>query len=244
MKKILIYSFLLAFLACSKPRYGETPDYISQVELKQDIIDRYTQDAWTLYMDEIIANPNHKNYSSPGLDTAEALKILKIIQAVSNSRSPQRDTVFNLYAIHPYCGYGFNYLSLKVQTDQPFIQNLAIERFPTGNATLDPLLQQFGFDSVKTAYNYPQFNWLTLYTKKSFNMLAVKSLFAKAPGVLISEWGAGCVGDGNRIALKRDENSATLTFSIGRGDCPAGCIYRRHWEFVVKNSLATFVRAY
>jgi hypothetical protein len=46
------------------------------------------------------------------------------------------------------------------------------------------------------------------------------------------------------ITLSRDGDSATITFSIGRGDCPAGCIYHKYWEFRVLNDYAEFVKTF
>jgi hypothetical protein len=42
---------------------------------------------------------------------------------------------------------------------------------PTGNQALDDILSTYGFDSVKTAYSYPNFPWLTIFTKKELTMI-------------------------------------------------------------------------
>ncbi|MCG6188414.1 hypothetical protein [Maribellus maritimus] len=215
-----------------------------KIDLDPYIIESYLHDAKQLYMDEIYHNENHFNYSDPSLDNEEIDKILKIIQAVYDSRSPQRDTVFDVYQIHGYYCYSFSSVGLMVETERPEIQSLSENVFPTGDEELDNLLTAYGFDSVRTAYSYPNFPWLTVYTQQEFNMLPVEKEFMEIESVVLAEFNKGCIGDGNNITLKRDSDSAVITFSIGMGDCPAGCIYHKYWEFKVTNGKARFIKTY
>lgn len=216
----------------------------SDIKFTTEVIKNYSQDAAQLYFNEVYKNPGHSNYNNPVIDSSQIYKVLEIIQAVYNSNSPQRDTVFNIYKIHGYYCVSFNSVYLKVNPELKHIQNLSKGIIPTGNADFDLLLAKYGFDSVKTSYSYPDFNWLIIQTKKSFNMLPVANEFKNTPGVLNSDFSRGCIGDGNSISLKRGVNSATIIFNIGSGDCPAGCIYKRFWEFLVDKSGAKFIRAY
>ena len=75
-------------------------------------------------------------------------------------------------------------------------------------------------------------------------MIPVENEFADVESIVVAEFNKGCIGDGNTITLTRNEDSAIITFSIGSGDCPAGCIYHKYWEFKVSNGVATFVRTY
>ncbi len=43
------------------------------------------------------------------------------------------------------------------------------------------------------------------------------------------------------VFLRLFFRNATQYFSIGRGDCPSGCIYRKYWIFEVANGVARFV---
>ena len=47
-------------------------------------------------------------------------------------------------------------------------------------------------------------------------------------------FGSGPVPIHLRLQVTADR--ILLDFSIGWGDCPAGCIYRRHWVFGVDNN--------
>jgi hypothetical protein len=195
-------------------------------------------------MYEIINDTNHPNYYNPELDSLEIDKILKIINSVYNLHSILTDSILNYYKIHAFHCYSFNSINLSVDTSLAEIQNLANGIIPTGNSALDNVINTYGFDSVKTAYSYPSFPWLTIYTKNEYNMLPVERDFNNLPQIIIAEFNKGCIGDGMNIQLLRTANTATITFSIGWGDCPAGCIYHRYWEFNVTNSIASYVRTY
>lgn len=52
------------------------------------------------------------------------------------------------------------------------------------------------------------------------------------------------IGYGNTISLIRNGDSAVITFSIGRGDCYAGCGYLKCWKFKVLDGIAKFVGTY
>jgi len=75
-------------------------------------------------------------------------------------------------------------------------------------------------------------------------MIPIERKFAKIESVEIADFNKGCLGDGNNISISRNGDSTVITFSVGSGDCPAGCIYRKYWEFIVSYGTATFVRTY
>lgn len=204
----------------------------------------YSEDAKRLYFHEVINNSNHPDYNEPELDEAEIEKILKLIQAVYNSDSQERDLVFNDYQIHARYCYAFNSTFLRVDTQRPEIQKLANGEFVTGEPSLDEILSTYQFDSVRLSYSYPDFPWLTIYTDQDYNMIPISEELQNLESVEIAEFNNGCVGGGNSISLSRSNDVAILTFSVGSGDCPAGCIYYKYWEFVVSNGVASFVRSY
>lgn len=77
MKKIVyLISAITLFFSCNKE---EKPIDNSPIELSPYIIENYYNDAKQLYMDEIISDSSHPNYTNSILDTTEIDKILKII---------------------------------------------------------------------------------------------------------------------------------------------------------------------
>jgi hypothetical protein len=244
LKTIFILAFLLLFSISGCEKNKEPFVDYSTIRLDPFIVNNYTKDAKLLYFNEVYKNPNHFNRENPVLDTSEIAKILKIIQEVYNSNLPEKDIVFNEYKIHARYCYSFNSISLKVKPSLPEIQNMVNRIHPTGNQALDDLLNTFGFDSVKTAYSYPSFPWLTIFTKSELNMIPVVDSFNANSSIILAEMGGGCIGDGNTIFLTRNEHSARIIFTIGTGDCPSGCTYHKYWEFSVIDGESIAVKIY
>ncbi|MDL2306108.1 hypothetical protein LJC72_12350 [Bacteroides sp. OttesenSCG-928-D19] len=244
MKKLFVLAGIFLLWSCDEHNNLEKDYGLDGVALESYIIENYTRDAKQLYFHEMIQNSTHAGYDNPVIDENEVNKILQIIQAVYNLDIPERDTVFDVYKIHGYYCYSFNSINLKVNTELPEIQNLSENIFPTGETSLDNLLDTYSFDSVSTFYSYPEFSWLTIHTKKEYNMIPIEKAFDKLESVQIAEFNKGCVGDGNTMTLMREANHAIITFSIGHGDCPAGCIYHKYWEFKVSDGIARFIKSY
>lgn len=236
---IMLLLAVFLFLSCQEVNNTDENNNIDIVD-----IETYRTDALQLYYEEIINNPDHPNYNEPEFDQDEVNAVFDLIKAVYELDVPERDTVFSVYGIHTrYCNMT-NALGLNVQTDAPEIQSLAAGVIPTGNSDLDSILATYAFDSVYALYSYPEFPWISLYTSESYNMIPVAEELATVNSILQTDLYLGCVGDGNTIAMERNEDFATLTFSIGWGDCPAGCIHHRYWEFRVIDGQAEFVQSF
>jgi hypothetical protein len=239
---------ILCLTSCEKSqlRYGQHDSIdLSLIKLDSFIINNYYKDAKLLYTYEIYQDSLHANRNNPIIDTSEITKVLKIIQAVYDLKSPTTNTIFNVYNIHARLCIGFSSIYLKVKTDQPEIINLAKGNIPTGNRQLDVLLSAYGFDSVKKFSSYPDFNWLTIYSKKEYNLIPIVEKLKGISSIIMTDMETGpCIGDGPTISINRFNDHADVTFSIGDGDCPAGCIYHKYWEFRVEDSKATFIKSY
>lgn len=217
----------------------------NDITLDPFIVENYTNDVKLLYFDEVFSDSTHINFSNPVLDTTQYTQILKIIQAVYNLDSPERDLVFLTHNIHARYCYSFNSFYMKVNPEASEIQNLVNGIIPTGNEMLDNLLTVYQIDSVRTSYSYPTFPWFSLFSSEEYNMIPIAKQFEETEPVLLAEINYGCAGDGNTILLNRkNDKQATITFSVGSGDCPSGCINRKSWEFEVINNRALFTRYY
>ena len=94
MKKLLtLIIFALTLLSCQK----DNDIGYDKIELDDYIIENYSNDAKQLYINEIFHDSTHANFNNSILDKDEINNILKIIQSVSNSNTPERDTVFEIY---------------------------------------------------------------------------------------------------------------------------------------------------
>jgi len=241
MKKFLPLLIALIFISSCEDNNSLG---LESIELSDAIVESYSRDAKMLYMYEIFLDSTNQNRNNPIIDEDEITSILKIIQAVYDLKIPERDTVFQVYPIRARYCFSLSSVSLRVNPDLSEIQNLSDEIFPTGKSELDELLNFYGFDSVRLSYSYPRFPWMTIYTDKEFNMIPVENELEELSSIEIAEFSKGCIGDGNNITLERFEDYAIISFSIGSGDCPAGCIKRRYWEFRVANGRARLMRSY
>ncbi len=235
---IFLIGILLGWCGCTK----SSPDITgNENRIDTFILNNYTNDVLELYVREIYSDSTHKNYNDPVLDSTETNKILRIIQAVYASQSPQRDTVFTIRKIHTYFCTLSKWVVLGVNPNAPEIQKLASLIIPTGNTDLDKILNTYQFDKVDSAYGYPGFPFLSLRTPRFYNLQPAKKQFQKIPSIRSVEINS-CVGDGSNIFLIRNNDSARIRFSYGSGDCPSGCTFRRTWEFKVVNNKAEFVK--
>ena len=132
------------------------------------------------------------------------------------------------------------YMILKVAPEFPEIVNLSNGIIPTGDTDLDNILTTYHFDSVRS------YNSLTLeiWSHVEYNLIPIEKELRELPQIVKAETNQECWGRINEIRLTRNNDYATITFSQGFGDCPAGCFFHRHWEFRVTHGVAEFVRTF
>lgn len=238
---LLIGALLLSCNAVEPER--ETP-----LEISDFILENYLDDARQLYFTEVMQDSISKEYNSTTIDSAKVWEKLELLEAVYSSNTAVADTIFNISQIHAMRCYSFNSVFMMVDTEAPEIEKLAALDFPTGNSTLDSLIQVYEIDSVRTAYNYPNSEWLTLYSSGTFNMTKASREFNEISSIE-TETDNNCDlkynSNGNTIYSASVSNIKTfLTFSQGVGDCPSGCFYHHNWEFLIDNKEAYFQRKY
>lgn len=238
MKRFITIVFLVFSISC-----GDNHLDFDQIAIDPFLEENYLADCRELYIREILANPNHPNYSLTKLNSNEINKIMALLQSIYDLNLPERDTVFQYYNIHALKCHSLNSIVMKVNPDAPEIINLVKGEIPTGNKDLDNILINYGFNTVETSYGYPKFPWLSVKTDRFYNLRPIIEAFEKLSCVSDAEDNGGCF-DGNNITLERSNNHATVNFSIGRGDCPAGCTYRRTWVFKISNNNAIFLKSY
>ncbi len=207
------------------------------------IIKNYSSDAVQLYLRELQQNVQHKNYNTPEIDSQHLTSTLKLLQTVYELNTPETKYIFNTRKVHARHCFSTSSILLKVDTTQPEIKQLAARKIPTGNRMLDNILSKYQFDSVRLVYGYPQFNWLTINTTQSLNTIPIVDELKQLPFILTAERNGGCI-DGDDIVLAREQDAVKIIFSEGGGDCPAGCTFRKYWDFRVKNGVAVYLGAH
>lgn len=170
---------------------------------------------------------------SVAIDPVPAQTALAALVAVYNSASPQRDTVVDLLDIHIYPHIPLRSVILSADTSLDWVHQLVAGNIPTGNATIDNLMQQYDVVDVNP------WNWIvdatqefTFTTGTNWNLLPLTHLFEQIPGVHYCVVN-GTVGDGDRITDSVFAEHVEITYSYGWGDCPAGCGGFYSWVFSV-----------
>lgn len=235
----LLFLFLLAAIACDKDN-----EKVNDCSVSAEVTSLYQEDVHRLLFREIYYDSLHPDRDTPEFNDQKVEKLLEAFQAVHNLNSIYRDTVVEIYQIHTFQDLGLSTISLQVNPESEHIISL-LEDGESNDPVLDGLLKTYEFTEIKPSLYYPEFNWLTIISDKSWNLIPICETLSSLEYIGIAELGGGAVGDGNNIVLQRTDNKTTFDFSIGWGDCPAGCIYRRHWIFEVNNNCSVeFVDSY
>ena len=107
-------------------------------------------------------------------------------------------------------------------------------------------INTYQFNKVDTSLYYSTYShFIALNSDLELNLIPIINALNPLPFFESVEYNAFGAGDGNKITMIRNANEIVLDFSYGYGDCPSGCIYRRHWVFKVdENCNASFVKRY
>jgi hypothetical protein len=213
----------------------DTHDSLGSISVRKE----YYADARQLYFREIKADTNHVNYNKAELDTIEINKIVSFLEAVYKLDSPESNAVFHAHKIHAKHCYSLNSIMIDVRTTYPEGKNFVNGKIPTGDTALDNIIGKYGFDSIKFMSTHLDATWIVIYTKRHYNLIPIMKEFKALRSTVFIEPNGGC-WDGDNILLKRQGNKATIVFSKGEEDCPAGCIVRKNWEFEVEHNVARF----
>ena len=202
----------------------------------------YSESALYMMMDRYLKDHSLAGYNSPSLSASERDNILGCLQAVYDMNSAESDTVFSLYRIRPFPDVDLYGVILQVDANAPEINRL-LSTGRSGNSGFDQLLIKYGIDSIQAFSAYPYFNYVYAMASKPHNMVQVAKELDDVSFVYMAEanpYG----GDGDDLTATYHPGYVELDYSIGRGDCPSGCMYRRHWVFRVSNCNATFISSY
>lgn len=222
--KTYVLFFLLVSMASG---CGTNDNKFNDDRVPDDLKALYREDAIQLALDELLEKTGDPEISLPE-DLID--KYYRALVAVFNADGvPNRDKVIETYDIHAHKRADPHSVLVTVDRSYSWTDAWQSGVTLTGNPSIDDLLETYELILV----NYHDAtNLAVLETEKALNPFALAARFDAIPGVLFSDPN-GYAGDGNNILAVRDGETVRLTYSLGWGDCPAGCIYRHHWQFVV-----------
>lgn len=150
---------------------------------------------------------------------------------IYDSESAASDSVFRLYLIHTFRFPPMHGLLVSVDSTKEWVKSWRDGNRLTGNRRIDGIMDKYELE-LDSYYKWPWSHTAVLFSEKPVNLIALASLFRQADGVNYSE--------PNYYNFYRDDITAEdngshweFTFSVGWGDCPAGCIKRHFWKFNV-----------
>jgi len=238
MKKLL--TLCVSIFLCSTFIAQTFP---SSCEGTQDVIDQYYEDAQWLNVavvtDQELPEQNEVNLSPEITDS-----ILNALVAVYNVEGiPERDSVVDIFNILTFPIYSLNSLVIGTNNDVLWMQELLTGSTSTSSSELNALISDY--DMIITGTNeFTSTSFVTFQTGENYNISALAQEFLNVPDILYADPN-GYVGDGDRIDASLYPEYVELNYSKGWGDCPAGCICRRHWIFhIYQDCSVQFIESY
>ena len=207
------------------------------------------------YAEDIERLAVQRLYDVGSPDTAEVELPLELLDTLYGALAavyaldlPERDSIFELYCLGNSGGFGTagwvqygDAITFWADPEVSWVERLRENEVPTGNTTVDSLLEGFGLrpDTTVTLSD----GYVVLRTASPLHLGPIKRTLAEVDGVVNVEE-TFYYGDGNFYSFEVDEGESLLRFALRWGDCPSGCTDQRTWTFAVDSGCtARFVGA-
>lgn len=166
--------------------------------------------------------------------------------AVYNAHSiPARDTVVEIITsfidtevvkgIHsaPYSP-SLKHLYMQVNPQLPWFQQIQQQNFPTGNDTIDSLMSNYALSFTAEHYGINAY-FIHIVADSNYNMMAIANFLKQLEDVSPSDLSSLDMAGDYPLQIEGEitPNYVDLVYTYKWGDCPAGCIWSRSWEFKV-----------
>lgn len=149
--------------------------------------------------------------------------------------SPERDTVIDILDVEMFPYASTTIVDLYADPDFDWMVNIRTGN-PSGLSALDSMMGRYGLEMTDyRSLAVLGLDVITLRSSTHFNMPALAEAFKVViPSLTFSEpltFG----GDGDRVTIVPQMPSGwRVRYSIGSGDCPSGCIFRKNYDFDVE----------
>lgn len=200
------------------------------IEIPAALETRYTEDAARLalrHVNETDGAASDDVELSPSLVST----FYNALVHVYGMDHPARDSVVDLYRIHTFPAPATHELIVGVDPARGWVRQWRNGQRLTGNERIDALMEKFDLD-LERYYSWSSGHAAVLRSAEPLNIAALAHRFSGIRGVRYAEPN-GFGGDGNDIRAQVVDSGIRLDYSIGFGDCPAGCTGRHTWSFVV-----------
>ncbi|MEM7036111.1 MAG: hypothetical protein AAF570_03955 [Bacteroidota bacterium] len=136
--------------------------------------------------------------------------------------------------IHTFGSPSLNQILTVLEKDAEFKENWANGRTMSSNLYLNQLMSRYKL-KIKNYRDGALGPTMILESPMYVNTTELAFLLSNIDGIRHAE-AQGMVGDGNDISFGGDgKNHVAVKYSIGKGDCPSGCIHRKYWIFYLND---------
>lgn len=230
MKKTLYFSLLVAvallgFAGCKSKKVDEKP-VASTGRLAP-----YSEDAHRLALrDELTSRSQPKEGFD--IDADRVNFYFEALTKIGEMIGTHDDIPGYLSEIHTFPNPSVREVLVVLDNDSQFKDAFSQKRTVTPDLYMNQLLSQNRI-SIKDYQESSIGPQVTMYADRMLNAPELAHTLAQFKGIS----GAEAVipsGDGNDITAGAEGKNATaIKLSIGKGDCPSGCIHRKFWVFYV-----------
>lgn len=205
----------------------------SQVELSEPQRLAYQEDAVRLAIRRLAetGSPALSDVNPPDALVASLYNALVHVHGTSH---PVRDSVIDLYRIRTFPDPATREIMVRVDPAYEWTAAWRELNARAGDPAIDSLVDQYDL-SVRAFYEWSIGDVAVLRAGRPLNAVALATRFESIPGVVWAERN-GAIGDGDDIRARLWGDGWRLDYSVGFGDCPAGCINRHAWSFAVAQS--------
>lgn len=227
------FIFLL-ILQASLQAVAQDCDIVSKIQ------NDYLDDAKILALREIYSDSTSSNADSVEIPSSLTDKYLGALSVIYSLDNQVIDSIFNIYEIHSFPNVPYMEIAMIGDTNYTWIKNYMIDSVISGNPHFDSIVTKYDF-KLQSYINLSLGLSMRITTPRYLNLEPIVDSLNAIEGLVLVDAIESLAGDGNNIEFSTDNDTLFIDFSIGWGDCPAGCINRQYWHFSVFDCNATYL---
>lgn len=233
------FIFLL-ILQASIQAIAQDCDIVSQIQ------NDYLNDAKFLALREMHSDSTSTYVDSVDIPTDLTNKYLGVLSEIYSLDNQVIDSIFNIYdihasPIHAFPNEPYSEIRMDGDTNYTWIKNYMVDSFVSGNPQFDSIVTKYDF-KLQSYINFSTgLSSMSITTPRILNLESLADSLNTIEGLKFVDAVRAWYGDGNDIQFSTASDTSYIAFSIGWGDCPAGCIYRKYWKFSVFDCNATYL---
>jgi hypothetical protein len=200
----------------------------------------YLNDSKILALREIYSDTTSSNADSIEIPLSLTNKYLGALSVIYSMENDVIDTIFNEYNIHTFPNVPYMEIGMIADTNYTWIQNFLVDSVISGNAQFDSLMVKYDF-KLHSYINLSVGASIRITTPRYLNLEPIVDSLEKIQGLDLVDAMESWAGDGANIDNSSSNDTTYISFSIGWGDCPAGCINRKYWNFSIYDCNGTYL---